>query len=550
MAGALLAALPTSALAGELDFPEGYEAYHTYAEVEAFLDATVAAYPEITRKFSIGKSYRGREIWAIKISDNVQLDEDEPEILSVSLTHAREHITTEMNIYLIRQLTESYGKNSRISALVDGREIYIIPVLNPDGQLWDIQSGTFRKWRKNRQHIPGSSSIGIDLNRNFGFKWGCCGGSSGKPASIKYRGPEPWYATETRLLRDFINGRVVGGRQQIRAIFNWHSYGQLIMWPYGYTKEDVPNTMSADDHKALVAIGKEMARLNGYRAQQGSDLYIYDGDFMAWAYGVHRIIGFTLEMYPRHGAGKEAGGFYPPPSVLERETSRNRSAVLYLMEQADCPWRAAGLGTTHCGPLNDDFETGRGWQVNPAGSDTVTAGAWQRAKPQRTANKAGVKQRGAVTSGRLALVTGAKAGASANANDVDGGLTSVRSPSIQLGSGSGWRLRFSYYFAHNTRASNADYFRVSALAGGNRRTLFEQRGAATERNAKWSTVTLNLDAFAGQTIRLLIEAADNGADSLIEAAVDDVRVFRSGGSATQSDSLAELRGLDLGGRRL
>jgi hypothetical protein len=87
--------------------PAGYEAYHTYAEVVAFLYATVASYPHIAMKFSSGRSYHGREIWALKISDNVQLDEDEPEVLFDSLTHARERLTVEMSIYLIRLLTDA-----------------------------------------------------------------------------------------------------------------------------------------------------------------------------------------------------------------------------------------------------------------------------------------------------------------------------------------------------------------------------------------------------------------------------------------------------------
>jgi carboxypeptidase T len=525
----IASAAPALGFRSTEEFPAGYEAYHTYTEVVAVLNATVAAHPQIARMFSIGKSYEGREIWALKISDNVKVDEPEPEILSVSLVHAREHITTEMNLYLIRALTTGYGNNARMTDIVNTREIFIIPVANPDGGEWDIASGAFRKWRKNRQPNPGVTAVGTDLNRNFSFNWGCCGGSSGKPSSIKYRGPEPFSAPETRRLRDFIDSRVIGGRQQIKIIFNWHSYGELIMWPYGYTMTDVPKTMSADDHRAMVALGKEMARLNGYRAMQGSDLYIYDGDFMAWAYGVHRIVGFTFEMYPPHGA--KAGGFYPSPSVLDRETKRNRQASLYLMEQADCPYRAAGLSATHCGPLNDDFETSRGWTVNPSGTDTATKGAWERAVPQKTSTAAGVKQRAATPSGRHALVTGAKAGAKANANDLDGGVTSVRSPSIKLGSGNGWRVTFRHYFAHNAKSSKVDFLRLRVVSGGTSTTVFEQLGAAKERNATWSSTTLNLDAHAGQNLRLFFEAADNGPDSLVEAALDDVRVYRTGGAA-------------------
>jgi carboxypeptidase T len=528
------------ARAAEPTMPAGYEAYHTYAEMEAFLDATVAAYPAITRKFSIGKSHEGRHIWALKISDNVHLDEDEPEVLFDSLTHARERLTVEMNLYLIRLLTENYGSNQRITSIVDGTEIFIIPMVNPDGGEYDIATDKFRNWRKNRQPNAGTTAVGTDPNRNFSFKWGCCGGSSGKPAADSYRGPKAFSTPEARAFRDFVNSRVINGRQQIRLAISWHANGEYVMWPYGYTRTALPKTMSAADHQAMVAIGLEMARLNGYIPQQMSKMYIMDGDMSSWLYAEHRIIAYTLEMYPPDDATGRAR-FYPPPSVIDAETKRNRPAVLYLLEQAACPYAVVGLGTTHCGPLNDDFETGRGWTVDPSGTDTATKGQWQRAQPVRTANKAGVKQRKATPSGRMALVTGA-AGGKPNANDVDGGVTSIRSPVIVLGTGSGWRLNLRYYFSHNRKATSVDFFRVSALANGTRTTLFEQRGAPAHRNAKWTAVTLNLDAYAGQTIRLLIEAADNGADSLIEAAVDDVRVFRSGGSAAAVTPLSWLSG--------
>jgi carboxypeptidase T len=518
----LLAFAPAPARAAEPTMPAGYEAYHTYAEMEAFLGATVAAYPDIAHKFSIGKSHQGRDIWALKISDNVQLDEDEPEVVFDSLLHGNERLTGEMNLYLIRILTEEYGTNQRITSIVDNTEIFIIPMLNPDGAEYDISGDKFRGWRKNRQPNAGTTAVGTDPNRNFGYKWGCCGGSSGNPSSNTYRGPKAFSTPEARAYRDFVNSRVVNDRQQIRLAVTWHAAGEYILWPYGYTQTKVPRTMSADDRTAMVAIAKEMAVRNGYRAKQSSAFYVTDGDQIDWLYGEHRIFAYTIELYPRSGGSDR---HHPPPSVIERETKRNRGAVLYMLEQATCPYAAAGLGTTHCGPLNDDFETGRGWTVNPFGSDTATKGMWQRAVPKKTKNKAGVKQRKATPSGRMNLVTGA-AGGKPNANDVDGGVTSVASPPFHLEAGGEWRVSLRYYFAHNKKATNVDYFRVSVVHNGSRTTLFEQRGAAVHRNANYSTVTRSLSAFAGQTVRLLIEAADNGADSLIEAAVDDVRVYR------------------------
>ncbi len=353
IAALLPAAAPASADASHF-FPAAHEGYHTYAQVEAQLAQVVAEYGKdgrnIVRLYQIGESYEGRNIWALKISDHPGRDENEPEVLSESLIHAREHISVEMNLYMIQLLTRNYGRSTklgrRVTRLVKSREIWIIPMVNPDGGEYDILNGTWHNWRKNRQPNPGSKAIGIDLNRNWSFMWNCCKGSSGRPASARYRGQYPFEAVEDQVLRDFILSRRVHGVQQITEAFNWHSYGEHVVWPYGYTKEDIPPTMTADDHAAFVAMGRKMASLNGYQAMQGSDMYIYDGDFPAWAYGDQGIFVYTFEMYPAWGCN--CGGFHPPDSVLNRETKRNKQAVLYFLEQADCPYREAGLAGTHC----------------------------------------------------------------------------------------------------------------------------------------------------------------------------------------------------------
>jgi hypothetical protein len=340
---ALLLATAASPAFAATDFPAGYRAYHTYAEMVADLNSVVAAHPAIVKKFSIGKSYQGREIWAAKISDNVNTDENEPEVMIDSLTHAREHITVEMNLYLLHLLADNYGSNARITRLVNTREIYLIFMVNPDGGEYDISGGVFHSWRKNRQPIPSSNRIGIDVNRNFGYQWGCCGGSSGDPAKETYRGPSPWYAPETNAYRDFVRSRVVGGKQQLTEILDLHSAGKLVIWPYGYTTTPVPSTMTADDHAVFVALGRKAASLNGYTPEQSSALYISDGTQDDWAYHEQHIFALTFEMGP---GGKV--NFYPTADKIANLTTVNRGAVLYLLDQADCPYRAAGLASSHC----------------------------------------------------------------------------------------------------------------------------------------------------------------------------------------------------------
>ena len=329
------------ALAAGPQFPPGNSGFHTYAEVLSAVKAAALAHPGIVKRFSIGKSYQGREIWAAKVSDNVATDESEPEVLFDGLHHGDEHMSQEMTLAILKWLTAGYGSDTRITRLVNSREIWIVFGLNPDGATYDIAGRVYHHWRKNRQPTPGTSAIGTDLNRNYDYRWGCCGGSSSSPTSSRYRGPARFSAPETRAFRNFVNSRVIGGRQQIRTAISFHTTGRLVMWPYGYTKVDVPSDMSATDHQTFVAMGKAMAASNGYRPQQASDLYISSGTSRDWLYGRHRVFSFTFELSPNTAA-------YPPDEAIPSETGRNKSAVLYLIDLANCPYRAIGRAASRC----------------------------------------------------------------------------------------------------------------------------------------------------------------------------------------------------------
>ncbi|WP_326754481.1 M14 family metallopeptidase [Streptomyces hirsutus] len=327
------------------DFPSADSRYHNYAEMNAEIDQRLSAYPNIMSKRVIGRSYQGRDIVAIKISDNVTADENEPEVLFTHHQHAREHLTVEMALYLLRELGAGYGSDSRITNIVNNRELWIVPDLNPDGGEYDIATGSYRSWRKNRQPNSGSSYVGTDLNRNWDYRWGCCNGSSGSTSSETYRGSAPESAPEVKVVADFVRSRVVGGVQQIKAGIDFHTYSELVLWPFGYTYSDTTTGMTADDYAAFRTVGQKMAASNGYTAQQSSDLYITDGSIDDYLWGTHKIFGYTYEMYPRSSSG---GGFYPPDEVIERETSRNRDAVLQLLENADCMYRSIGKAAQYC----------------------------------------------------------------------------------------------------------------------------------------------------------------------------------------------------------
>jgi murein tripeptide amidase MpaA len=496
-------------------FPPADSNYHDYSETAAELAAVEAANPSTVRRYNLGSSYQGRTIWAVKVSDNVGTDENEPEVLFTAKQHAREHLTVEMALYILNRLVS----DPQFAGYVSSREIWIVPMVNPDGVEYDIATGSYRMWRKNRQPSP------TDLNRNWSFQWGCCGGSSGSVSSETYRGPSAFSAPETQVVRNFVNSRVVGGVQQIKAHIDWHTYSELILWPYGYTTANTTSTLNANDRNAHATLGQQMAATNGYTPEQASDLYIADGTINDWMWGTYKIFSYTFEMYP---TGSNPG-FYPPDEQIGPQTTRNRSAVMLFLDAADCIYKVIGLTCGGPAPTTiyfDNFEAANGW-TSPAAGDTATAGQWVRGNPAGT-NSGGVKQLDATVSGSNDLVTGAAAGAAAGDFDVDGGVTTITSGPIALSGFGSYALTFSQYLAHGSNSSSADYLRVGVQVGTAAPTwVWTRNGAAANLNGAWGAASASLNQFAGQTVRIVVQAADASSASLVEAGVDDVRITGS-----------------------
>ena len=336
-----------------LAFPAEDAGYHDYDEMVTVINQAATDHANITQFFSIGQSYEGRELWAAKISDNPTVDEPETEVLFTFHLHAREHLTVEQGLYLLDLLTDEYTTDPRISGIVNALEIYMIFDVNPDGGEFDHATGEYVSWRKNRQPNAGSSSIGTDLNRNWSYQWGCCGGSSGSPSADTYRGSAPFSAPETDAIRNFVESRVINGEQQIKAHIDTHTKGELIIYPYGYTYEPIPADMTVDDHNVFVTLGGNMADLNHYSLIQSSLLYIVDGTIKDWMYGQHKIFSFLYELYP---LSSTQGGFYPGDEIIAEQTARNREALLYFLDTARCPYQVIGLESQYCDETSGDPE--------------------------------------------------------------------------------------------------------------------------------------------------------------------------------------------------
>jgi carboxypeptidase T len=331
---------PQAQDATPLDFPSADSNYHNYAEMTTAINAAVAAHPNILSQTSIGTSYEGRQMVALKISDNVGTDENEPEVLFTAHQHAREHLTIEMALYLLSELTDKYGTDTHITDLVNSREIWIIPDLNPDGGEWDIRSGSYAGWRKNRQPNSGSSNVGTDLNRNWPYNWGCCGGSSGSTSSETYRGPSSASSPEVTNVINFVNSRKVGGVQQIKTNIDFHTFSELVLWPLGYTTANTGSDMTQQQYNTFATLGQQMAATNNYTPEQASDLYITDGSIDDWLWATQGVYSYTFEMYPSSGG---LSSFYPPDEVITAQTTRNRAAVLLLLDYSDCPSRVINV---------------------------------------------------------------------------------------------------------------------------------------------------------------------------------------------------------------
>jgi hypothetical protein len=221
--------------AGFNSVPPGYL---TLSQIINEMNSAESSYPSIcqvfdlTTTYNLDPTYEGRHLYALKISDNVSEDEDEPTFLMVSCHHAREIVTPVIALYAIDQITSNYGSNPDITSLVDDYEIWICPVWNPDG--YEYVFNVNNMWRKNRCYFPGYGTYGVDLNRNYPFGWySVCSGST-NPSSETYKGPSPASEAETQAMIVFTND------QHFAKVIDYHSSGREVL--YGYCCHSHPFT--------------------------------------------------------------------------------------------------------------------------------------------------------------------------------------------------------------------------------------------------------------------------------------------------------------------
>ena len=321
--------------------------YPTFEEVVAILDEMHSLYPTlISAKTSLGQSVEGRDIWMVEISDNPGAEEGEGEVLYTAMHHAREPQGPATVLYTMWYLLEQYATNGDVSDLVDDRRMFFVPILNPDGYVYNElldSDGEYPGWRKNcRVNSDGGlcctlanvGSCGVDLNRNYDFLWGYDdNGSSPNPGSPTYRGPEPFSEPETSAIRDFLeDGRSVS------QTFNYHSFSDLLIYPWGY--EEGAYT---PDNDLFIIQSIAMTAVNGYTYGTGPDiLYPVNGDSDDWMYGEQTTKPKILSYTPEVGHT-----FWPDPSQIIPLADENLEANLLL---------ALYAGTVPTGVLEDARE--------------------------------------------------------------------------------------------------------------------------------------------------------------------------------------------------
>ena len=270
---------------------------YTLQEAINQMDTLSILYPNfVSEKDSIGTSFEGRTIWAFKLSDNPAIDENEPEVLYTGLTHAREPLSMMNLFYFANWLCENYNNDLIANYLLDNREMWFIPIVNPDGYFYNetIAPDGGGMHRKNRRSNPQNSNCntgtqqGVDLNRNYGYNWGANNsGSSGNPCSAVYRGTSAFSEPETEAVSNFILSR------EFNNALHYHSYSNLLIHSWGdgsYPDEPYLTT--------LREIGNEMTHYNGYLVGTGIETvgYTVNGDAVDWSYGNAGLLSYTPEI--------------------------------------------------------------------------------------------------------------------------------------------------------------------------------------------------------------------------------------------------------------
>jgi hypothetical protein len=296
-------------------FQRGF--YRTYAQVYAALDSFVADYPNICRLDTIGLSIGGRAIWAMRVTDNPQIEENEPEIRLAGNMHGNEHIGTEITLYFLRHLLTNYGSNAQVQSMVDNNEIWILPTLNPDGKVANT-----------RYNLNG-----VDLNRDYGYFWGAEGNSPGPLSQIENQ----------HVMRHLEENNV-------SLECNYHSSAQYVNYPWDYHYADPPDSQHIIDLSEIYADSANLVAINGY------DWYQTTGCLQDYTIGTSGALAWTIETLQPSSS-----------SSIDQICYNNRDALMDVCARAG--WGITGVVKD---TLSDSLLYARVEIINPERIDVYT----------------------------------------------------------------------------------------------------------------------------------------------------------------------------------
>ena len=291
--------------------PGSMNGYFTYEEFIQNIDAMVAEYPNlISAKAPIGniKTYEDRPIYWLRISDNPNMNEEEPEIFYNALHHAREANALSQLLFFMWYVLENYEEDPEIKFLLDETELYFVPMVNPDGYIFNQENDPLGGglWRKNKWRDSDDNLKGVDLNRNYGYEWAYDDtGSSPDPNSSTYRGTEAFSEPETQAMKLFCE------QHEFLITLNHHTTGNLLIHPWGFS--DSP---TAED-ETFKTMGRVMNIENNYKLGTGTETvgYTVNGDSDDWMYGENTTKNASYSYTPE--SGQSFFGFWPPANEID-----------------------------------------------------------------------------------------------------------------------------------------------------------------------------------------------------------------------------------------
>jgi hypothetical protein len=357
-----------------VDSIPGFPCYRTVEETFATAQGIVTNYPTLASWIDIGDSWEkftagglpGYDMYILKLT-NSAIPGPKPKLLITAAIHAREYVTAELVTRYAEYLVQNYGTDADVTWMLDTQEIHLLLQTNPDGRK---KAETGLLWRKNTNPINcgNNNNRGIDLNRNFPYNWGCCGGSSGSGCAETYRGPSPGSEPETQAVRDYMQTIFPdygdpGSGNPIPAdsaglYLDIHSSGQLLLWPWGGTTNLAPNGIQ------LQTMGRKFAYFNNHFPEQSIYLYATDGTTIDNIYGQLGVAAFTFEL---------GNNFFQDCGTFESVIfPTNRAALIHAARVVRAPYmlgqgpESLSVATVPSGNVNQ----GAPLVVNASANDT------------------------------------------------------------------------------------------------------------------------------------------------------------------------------------